>query len=250
METKIISKDIRSLAPKRLKHFTVPQGACTDGEYIYIAFEQKKKKGRPHRIKIVKLDAKTMKVVKVSGALKLGHANDLCVRNGIIYATHSAGSIIIHRVTAKSLKQKKGFKVIVPKKYSKKGIEAFNGIATYGKGFILRVMHGRGMAIIKKKRGKDGKMHYYIVKFYRTDTMHKTSQGMTTDGMTIVRAYSHGQSGKNYIVEYSAKGKEKSRHKIILDGEMECVFILDGERYATTYIKYGKKRKAYIAKII
>lgn len=243
MKTKIISKDIRSLAPKRLKHFTVPQGACTDGEYIYIAFEQKKKKGRPHRIKIVKLDAKTMKVVKVSGALKLGHANDLCVRNGIIYATHSAGSIIIHRVGAKSLKQKKGISVKVPKKYAKKGIKEFNGIATYGKsGFLVRVMGGRGMAVL------DHKMT--VKRFFRTDTNYVTSQGMTTDGMTIVRAYSHGQSGKNYIVEYSVKGKEKSRHGVILDGEMECVFVLNGERYVTTYIKDGKKRKAYIAKII
>lgn len=243
MKTKIISKDIRSLAPKRLKHFVVPQGACTDGTYIYIVFEQKKKKGRPHRIKIVKLDAKTMKVVKVSGALKLGHANDLCVRNGIIYATHSAGAKTIHRVTAKSLKQKKGISVKVPKKYAKKGIKEFNGIATYGKNrFLVRVMHGRGMAVLDK--------NMKVVRFFRTDTNYVTSQGMTTDGMTIVRAYSHGQSGKNYLVEYSPKGKEKSRHKVILDGEMECVFMLDGERYVTTYIKDGKKRKAYIAKII
>jgi hypothetical protein len=28
------------------------------------------------------------------------------------------------------------------------------------------------------------------------------------------------------------------------------VFVLNGERYVTTYIKDGKKRKAYIAKLI
>lgn len=242
MEAKIISKDIRTLAPKRLKHFTVPQGACTDGKHIFIAFEQKPKHGRPHRIKIVKLDAKTLRLVTVSGALKLGHANDLCIRDGIIYATHSAGSRTIHRVNAKTLKQKKGISVKVPKKYAKKGIKEFNGIATYGKNrFLVRVMHGRGMAVL------DHKMT--VKRFFRTDTNHEVSQGITTDGMVIVRAYSVGQSGKNYIVEYSVKGKEKSRHRVDLGGEMECVFVLDGQRYVTTYVKHGKEREAYIAKL-
>lgn len=243
LKTKIMSTEIRSQAPKRLKHYTVPQGACTDGEYVYIAFEQKAKSGRPHRIKIAKLEAETMKVVKVSGALKLGHANDLCIRGGIIYATHSAGDKVIHRVSAKSLEQKRDIGVKVPKKYAKKGIKAFNGISTYGKtGFILRVMGGRGMAILNK--------NMKVVKYFRTETNHETSQGMCTDGLTILRAYSVGQSGNNRIAKYSKKGEEKSYKRIEIEGEMECVWIHKGEIFVTTYIKKGGKRKAYIAKIL
>lgn len=240
LKTKIMSTEIRSQAPKRLKHYTVPQGACADEKHIYIAFEQKAKGGRPHRIKIAKLEAETMEIVKVSGALKLGHANDLCIRDGIIYATHSAGSKVIHRVNAKTLKQKKGINVKVPKKYAKKGIKAFNGISTYGKsGFLVRVMGGRGMAVLNK--------NMKVVKFFRTNTNHETSQGMYTDGRTILRAYSKGQSGNNHVAEYSMQGKELDYVKIDIKGEMECIWMHGGEIYVTTYIKKGGKRKAYIA---
>lgn len=229
IKAKIVPKDIRSLAPKRLAHFTVPQGACSDGEYIYIAFERKE----PHRIKIVKMD-KTMCVVAVSGAMKIGHANDLCVRDGIIYATHSAGSKTVHRIDAKTLKKKKGVKV--------KGRYEFNGISCYGKNkFILRVMGGRSMLVVSSD--------FKVIRHFKTDTSYVTSQGMTMDGSTLVRAYSRGQSAKNYIVEYSPKGKEKSRHRVDLAGEMECVFVMDGERFVTTYIKKDGKKKAYIAKL-
>ena len=241
-------KEIRS-KHKQLKEWKVPQGACTDGKHIYVVYERKK----PHSCKIAKYDLEG-KLIKVSGRLKIGHGNDVCYRNGILYITHSSGEMVIHRVDAKTLKQKKGFKVVVPKKYSKKGIEAFNGIATYGKGFILRVMHGRGMAIIKKKRGKDGKMHYYIVKFYRTDTMYKTSQGMTTKDMVVFRSYSHAQKGTNYIVRYSSKGKEISRKRAKnkhgnLKGELEGIFFLGDRLYATTYLKEGKERLTYLTEL-
>lgn len=234
---------------KQLKGFRVPQGCCTDGTYVYVVYERKK----PHGCKIAKYTFDG-KLKKVSGTLKIGHGNDICFRDGILYITHSSGGLVIHRVDAGTLRQKKGFKVRVPKKY-KKNIKAFNGIATYGKGFILRVMGGRGMAIIKKKRGKDGKMHYYVVKFYRTDTFHETSQGMTTDGVAVIRSYSHLQKGTNYIVRYSSKGKEIVRkraknEKGNLKGELEGIFIHDDELYATTYVKDGKERYTYLTRLL
>lgn len=69
------------------------------------------------------------------------------------------------------------------------------------------------------------------------------------DGKRLLRAYSHAQSGKNYLVWYSLKGEQKRRSKVKLSGEMEAVFVLDGQIYVTTYIKDGKKREAYIAKV-
>lgn len=239
--------EIRSKV-KALKGYNVPQGACTDGKYFYVIYEQKK----PHRCKVAKYDFKG-NVIKVSGGLKIGHGNDVCYRDGHLYITHSSGSLVIHKVNAKTLKKEKGIKVRIPKKYKGKGIKEFNGITCYGNGFLLRVMGGRGMAIIKKKTDKKGKKRYYVVKFYRTDTYHSTSQGMTADGIYVLRAFSHAQSGKNYIAKYSPKGKEKWLKRAEIDGkhikgEMEGIFLKDGILYATTYVKEGKERYTYLKK--
>lgn len=230
----VISKDIRKLAGNKLKHYTVTQGACSDGSLVYMVFERKD----PHRCKIAVYDMNRGKVVRVSGALKLGHGNDICIRDGIIYATHSEGSKTIHRVNASTLKQMKGVKVTIPKKFKDKTIKAFNGICCYGSGFLLRVMGGRGMIVVNKSMK--------VTRYFKTDTSYKTSQGMTMDGKTILRAFSSLQSGKNYIVEYSVKGKEKRRYKAKIGGEMEGVFVMDGKRYVTAFIKKDGRREAFI----
>lgn len=237
----IISKDIRKVVGGRLKYFSVTQGACSDGRYIYMIFERKAKGGRSHRCKVVVYDPKARKAVKVSGALKLGHGNDCCVRGGILYVTHSEGKRVVHRVDTKTMKKLKDIKVSVPKKYKGKGIKAFNGICCYGSGFLLRVMGGRGMAVTNPA--------FKVTRFYKTDTSYKTSQGMTMNGLTVIRAFSRLQSGDNRIVEYSVKGKEKRLYKAKLIGEMEAVFVHDGKLLATTYYKKNGKGEAYIAEI-
>ena len=101
----IISENIRSLAGNALKYFTVTQGACSDDRYIYMVFERKPKGDRTHRCKVVVYDPTVKKVIMVSGALKLGHGNDMCIRDGVLYITHSEGAKVIHRVDAKTLKK-------------------------------------------------------------------------------------------------------------------------------------------------
>ena len=237
----IISKNIRALAGGELKHFTVTQGACSDGRYIYMIFERKPKKDRTHRCKVVVYDPDKQKVVKVSGALKLGHGNDMCIRDSVLYVTHSEGKKVVHRVNATTLKRLKDVKVTIPKKYKGKGITAFNAICVYGSGYLLRVMGGRGMVVVNKS--------FKVTRFFKTATSYKTSQGMTMNGKTIVRAFSRLQSGDNRIVEYSVKGAEKNRSKVKLDGEMEAVFYHKGKRMATTYLVRGGKYEAYIAEV-
>lgn len=236
-----MDKDIRKLAGTKLKHFTVTQGACSDDRYVYMIFERKPKKGRSHRCKVAVVDLEAEKVVKVSEPLKLGHGNDCCIRGGVLYVTHSEGKKAVHRVNAKTLKKMKDIKVSVPKKYKGKGIKAFNGICCYGSGFLLRVMGGRGMAVTNPA--------FKVTRFYKTDTSYKTSQGMTMNGSTVIRAFSRLQSGDNRIVEYSVKGKEKRLYKAKIGGEMECVFCHKGKRYVTAYVKRDGKAEAYIREI-
>lgn len=240
---RIISKDIRKLAGTKLKHYTVTQGATCDSGRVFMVFEQKanKKKKRPHRCKIAVYDMESGTVLKVSGALKVGHGNDITFRDGILYITHSEGTKVIHRVRASDLKQLKGAKVKVPKKFKTKGIGAFNGISVYGSGYLLRVMGGSGMVVANQS--------FKVTRFFRCKPNYKTSQGMTVEGKTILRTFSQLQSGKNYLVEYSIKGEQKNRSKVKIGGEMEAVFIHNGKRYVTTYKKNNGKCEAYIAEV-
>lgn len=208
-----------------------------------MVFEQKanKAKKRPHRCKIAVYDMEKGTVLKVSGALKLGHGNDITIRDGILYITHSEGSKTVHRVRASDLKQIKGIKVKIPKKFKSKKIEEFNGISVYGSGFLLRVMGGSGMAVTNKD--------LKVTRFFRCKPNYKTSQGIAIEGKTILRAFSQLQSGKNYLVEYSIKGALKNRLKTKIKGEMEAVFIHNGKRYVTTFVKDNGKCRAFIAEL-
>lgn len=242
--------DIRALAGDKLKHHNVAQGSCSDGKYIYIAFEQKKKKNRPHRCKIVKFDPEKKRIVKVSGELKVGHGNDMTYRGGILYVTHSAGSRKIHRVDASTLHQKKGIKVTIPKgikKKLKKGQKLeFNGIAKDGDGFLLRMMGGSRMLVTDKS--------FKAKSTFKVNKSYKTSQGMDQKGGTIYRAYSNLQSkDQNYLVEFNSLGKQTERHRLDVTGELEGVFIRGTHLYGTIYRKHGKgsdRYKAFIFKIL
>ena len=240
MEVSYIRKNgkrlnVRKHVGKRLDHFTVTQGSCADDKHIYIAFERKPKKRRSHAIKIVRMNIETFKVEKVSNALKIGHANDMCIKDGILYITHSSGSSVIHRVDAKTLKKKKGITV---------GNAHYNGIACYGSGFILRVMGGNKLLIVNKR--------FHKVRTIHKEKEYKTSQGMTQKGGKIYIAYSHAQSDRNYVCEFNKNGNLIKRRKVPVYGELESCFLHDGQLWFTIYRKKkvnGKmKYMAYIAK--
>ncbi len=69
--------------------YYVPQGGCTDGKYIYFAFENQKLAAdgstlsgseynkKDHYAKIVKIDIATWEIVKISEPLVLNHCNDM-----------------------------------------------------------------------------------------------------------------------------------------------------------------------------
>ena len=42
--------DVRDAVGSKLKHYNVTQGACSDGKYIYVAFEQKENKKKINHI--------------------------------------------------------------------------------------------------------------------------------------------------------------------------------------------------------
>ncbi len=80
--------------------YTVTQGGCTDGRYVYLVVENQKTlpdgtkisnyKTENHYSKIVKLDPETWEIVKTSEALPIDHGNDLTynVKTGELLLSH------------------------------------------------------------------------------------------------------------------------------------------------------------------
>lgn len=239
--------DVRDAVGSKLKHYNVTQGACSDGKYIYVAFEQKenKKKKREHRIKIVKLDPKTRKILKVSAPLKLGHANDMCVSGTFLYITHSGSAKYIHKVNTATLAKGKDIPIVYPDKY-KKRITGFNGISTFGEAYILRCMGGHYVMYLDKNF-KFSKVEKFTDPF---KDKKEDSQGMVYSGGIVYRAYSRLQSkSKNYICKFSPEGKLKSKIKVETKGELENLFFIDGKLYGMIYRKKTKGKNQYMSYI-
>lgn len=95
--------------------YRVAQGACTDGKNIYIILENQNTGGQgyqkeSHYCKIVKLDAKTLKTVKVSEPLLLDHGNDCTYNsdtNEIVVAHNAPNKRFLSFVDADTLELKR-----------------------------------------------------------------------------------------------------------------------------------------------
>lgn len=238
--------DVKAEAGNKLKHFNVAQGACTDGCYIFMAFEQKpnKEKKREHRIKIAKVNPATKKVEKVSGALNLGHANDMCIFSNELLITHSGTKKVLHRVSLSTFKKLKDIEISVPKKY-RKHATGFNGIFRDGAYICLRCMGGNYIMYLDTNF-KFVKMVKYTKPFEKED-----SQGMDCKDGVVYRAYSRLQSKtKNYICKFKTNGKLVSKSQLKTKGELENVFIKGGKIWGVVYrkkkIKGEKHFMAYI----
>lgn len=222
-------EDIRKKAGKQLAHYAVTQGACSDDKHIWMIFERKK----PHRCKVVKLDAKTHDIIKVSGALKLGHGNDCCIRSGILYVTHSGKSKTIHRVNGETLTKVKGGDIKV------KGVKAggFNGIACYGEGFALKKMGGQNIYIVDKA--------FRYRRKIKLSKKFSVSQGITYRAGKFYRGSSQLQSKKNFVSIYTADGKYIECKHYANKCELEGVFFVKDKLFVTLYkkSKKGKKKK-------
>ena len=236
-KVKIICKNLRK---KKFKHFTVCQGACSDGNYIYAAFERKPKKGRKHAIKIGKFDT-TGGLVKASKALQIGHANDMTIKDGVLYVTHSGTSQKIHRIDPDKLTKLSDVKINIPSNMKK--CNGYNGITTYKDGFLIR---GFG----DKFYITDSDLHAKKI-IHLKSIDNRSSQGMTCNDENIYRGFS-GVPGKaqvkhrNEYCVYDMNGKLVKRVDLSLTGEMESIFFVGTVLYSTVHRSYKKKGKSYI----
>lgn len=225
-----IRAHINGKTKNSLKNFRVLEGACYDHGVYYLIFGNMKHKTS----RIVKVKA-NMTVLKVSKALKVGHANDCCVRGNIIYITHSGEKSVIHRVSASTLEKLPDITV--------KGCKGgFNAITCFGNGYLLKKMGSRKCYVVSDT------FHYKST--ITLSKTYKVGQGMTWYNGRLYRGSSVGQSKKNRVAVYNGKGKLLKVYHYKKKCELEDVFVVGGVLKIGIYRKYKKKGKKHFKAFI
>lgn len=209
---------------KELDKFTVNQGICTDGKYIYAVFERKK----PHACKIRKFTFDN-KTIAISKALNIGHGNDITCKGNTLYITHSAGSNVVHTVNKNTLKKGKDINVSIPTKVDKN--PEFNGIAAMPDGFALRMIGTRRIVVVNNK-------FKYVRQFTLKDIPKLQTQGMEYHDKKIYRVYSNFQKSNNNVYVYDLNGNIVKKYKIKVKGEAEGIFFCAKKFYLSVYRRY------------
>jgi hypothetical protein len=219
--------DLRAHVGAKLKHHRVVEGGCYHDHHYYMCFGNMSK----GTTVIVKFHTGAEKeIVKVSKVLNVGHANDCCARGGVLYITHSGSSNRIHRVDADTLEKLQDVVVTGCK-------GGFNGITCFGTGYMVKKMSCRKVYVLDNK-----------FRYKSTVTLSKTykvGQGMHWDRGTkrLYRAASNGQSTKNYVAAYSAKGKLKKVWRYKSKCELEDVMVVGDKLKISVYKKHKVKGK-------
>ena len=210
-----------------VKNHRVIEGGCYHDGVYYLMFGNMTQETTV----IVKLlHGKEKKVLGASKPLKVGHANDCCVRGDTIYITHSGRSNAIHRVSATTLKKLSDVTITGCK-------GGFNGISCMGKGYIVKKMSSKKCYILDKD-----------FKYKSTMTLSKTrkvGQGMTWVDGKLYRGASQGQSKENWVSIYNSKGKCIKEYQYKHECELEDVFVFGETIKCSVYKKYTKKGKKH-----
>ena len=221
--------ELRKHIGKAVNKYRVLEGGCYYKGTYFLCFGNM----TTRKTVIVKLKAgKEKRVLGVSKPLHVGHANDCCVRHGILYITHSGKSNRIHRVSTASLKKLEDIKVTGCK-------GGFNGISCMGKGYIVKKMASRKCFVLNDK--------FQYKSTIKLDKTYKVGQGITWHDGKLYRASSVRQSTQNYITVYNSKGVVTHRYHINEKCELEDVmFNRHGHLIASIYKKSHGKYEAYL----
>lgn len=104
--TEIAVDDVNLIRDDETGLYT-PQGACTDGTYIYRALVNEDE--LPTRLQKISID--TGEVEREVTTTAYGHANDMCYAKGFLYIAHSSSTSIVYKVDAATLEYVDTFNV-------------------------------------------------------------------------------------------------------------------------------------------
>lgn len=247
--------ELRRAAKQKVPGFDTVQGSCYAKGYAYFILENRNIAYSDPRCKIVKVRLSNRKVVKVSGALKLRHGNDMTFdtkRNRIV-VSHSTPSpkmiSVVDPVTLKVIAKKKvklardTYKLPRPKSDPDKYYDAYNGFGN----IAYNSKYDQFVCVL---RGKT--FHHLLfldsnfnpVRFQYVGTMAKQMlQGIDTCGDYILvgQSYGYGYTGNNILI-YDWDGNYNCKLNLGTKYELESIFHKSGTFYASFYTSFYKKK--------
>jgi len=216
------------------------QGGCTDGKYAYYAMNNRK----VEKCRIVKVRLSDMKVVKVSSILEIAHGNDMTYNPDTkkIVVTHTKVNMRrLSIINPSTLKREKSFDVTIPKdlpglkESDHKKIVGFSGIEYNAdrKQYILYLKNTGDFLILDNNFIPVT----YVTLSYKTSVV-KQGMDATKD---FILTYHSGTT--NFFRVYTWEGKYITRINVKKGYELENIYHVGGQYYATFYYSYYKKGK-------
>lgn len=222
----------------------VPQGGCSDGTYFYqmLITKQDTNDENNNECKIVKVNLKSGKVVKVSAALPLNHANDVTYNsklNCLVVCHNAPNRDTLSYVDVNTLKIEKTFKI---------GYEIY--CIDYNAAqdrYVVGLSGGQTFRFLDSDFKAVGKVHMPV-----DETKSHVTQGVGSDDEFIYFALYMNQTrcviavfdwDGNYVSTLHLDDKTSGS---VQGREIETVSVVDGEIYlscASSTWKYSELYK-------
>jgi len=238
--------DLTAQAKQKLYGYDTVQGAAAGKGFGFFSLYNRK----VTRAKIVKVRLKDMKVIKVSPALNICHANDFTYNNrkNILVVANSdpkAKRLTVIDVNTLKIKYHKTLKVTKSVSgMSKKQRKKFKGVGA------IAYNEKHNCYICRMRKSNDLLFLDANLKPYKRVRQNKKVKGMLYQGMDsykdcimVVQSFK-GRKKYNLITVYNMKGKYLARFKMARGMpalEMETVFHNGRQFYACFYSSYGAK---------
>jgi hypothetical protein len=236
-------------AGQKLYGYDTLQGACANGGYGYFALYNR----NVEKCKIVKVNLTTMKVVKVSKALPVYHANNLTynTKKNLIVATcckvKGKRAVFIYPKTL-TVAYSKDIALKTTKKIPKSVVRSYKGFTAiaYNAKHDCYVGRLRGNNNVIIFNGSMKPVRYVVLKGKRT---YLLNQGMESVGDYIydVRSFK-GKYKYSAVTVHTMSGKYVKTIKFPFGykpgTELECIFH-DGDRFYAGFYYSTSQKKDY-----
>lgn len=232
--------ELKGKAKQSVGGYDTVQGGCSDGKYAYYTLYNRK----VEKCKIVKVKLSNMKVSKVSGILEIAHGNDMTYNSSMkrLVVTHTnVYTKRISIVNPSTLKIERTLDVKIPAKMSGvsdkdlKNVKGFAGIAYNAKRKqYVTFLKSTGDFMILDK-------NFNPISYIKpTSKSTLTKQGIDVTDDYILVSYS---GSTNIIMVYNWEGQYVTRINVKKGYEIENIFHVGKQYYATFYTSYYKNKK-------
>lgn len=240
---KIKKKDyeLRTQTKQTLYQYDTVQGGCTDGKYAYYVMYNRK----VEKCKLVKIRLSNMKLVKVSSILNIAHGNDITYNKDTkkLIAVHTrVNKKRISIIDPNTLKVEKYQDISIPTQLAGtttsqlKTIKAFWGIKYNAskKQYVVLLKNCADFLILNKNMEP---IHY--IKASKKDNQMYQGLDITDDYILVIQSFK-GNKPYNIISVYDWEGNYITKINTMKGYEIENVFHIGKQFYATFYTSYYK----------